>query len=175
MVTPIRRPSGFTLVETMVAIAIVGVLFLIGPTFLHQVTGFYQTQSTKITLQRDGRDLADLLLRFLRDAKASSVTIDQINTPQQPPFSRITFTTIQGTTMQYYQQGSSIIQTSQPQGSAVVNTSTLSQKLYTLTFTYPRADDPSLLSVSITLAGTISATNSQLFEINVHKIHLMNS
>jgi prepilin-type N-terminal cleavage/methylation domain-containing protein len=166
MVKSFSQRNGYTLVEMSLVVAILAIVATMAPTLLRQIGRFYQSETTRINLQREGRDVTDGLMRFLRDAKASTVVIDQM--PSQPPSSRLSFTTIQGGQMQYLQQGTKLLQTSQY--GVVVDTSTLSPNLAVLTFVYPRSDDPTLISIGLTLQGA----QGQVLELNVRKIHLMN-
>src|SRR5258706_8146289 len=107
----LKSVRGFSLPETLMVVMILGIIFMIGPQLLRQVTAYYYLHNAKIEIQRDARACLDTMNRFIRQAASSSVVIDQAT--GQPPYSRISFTTESGQTMQFYQKGNALYQVAQ--------------------------------------------------------------
>lgn len=149
----------------MMVVAILGIVFTMGPTLLTQVVRFYYLHLAKTEIQRDARASLDVINRFLRQAQASTVVVDQAT--GQPPYSRITFGLLDGTSMRFYQQGQTLYQ---------VNRSTIaiSSNLRYIAFTYPRSDDPTILSVAMTMEKAIYQGGTKALELSVEKVRVMN-
>ena len=138
---------GYTLPELMMVVAIIGILATVGPTMLIQMQNFFLMTGARYEIQRDARTTLDTVNRYMRQAVATTVVMD---TPAgQGPFSRIRFRHVDGRYIEFRQQGSKLIQ-------VIDNaTSTVSSNLIYIAFTYPRTDDPSIVSVSITMGKNI--------------------
>src|SRR5947207_13439338 len=104
----LKSDRGFTLTEAMLVVAILGIVFALGPQLLTQVTRYYYVHNAKIEIQRDARGALDTMNRFLRQATSAGITISQVT--GQPPYSQITFTTEGGVRMQFYQLGNKLYQ-----------------------------------------------------------------
>jgi prepilin-type N-terminal cleavage/methylation domain-containing protein len=160
-----RSTAGFTLTEVLIVVAIIGFVVMAGPTLLIQMSRFYYLHNARVEIQRDARASLDNINRFLRQATASSTTIDQVT--GQPPYSRISFTTVGGQTMQFYQSGAKLYQVAQ-------STTLLSNNLRYIAFTYPRTDDPTILSVAITMEKATYEGGSKALELSIEKVRIMN-
>ena len=167
MVKSLRRREGYTLTEMLMVVAIIGILASIGARILVQVNRYFIMTSTRSELQREARSLMYVINRNLRQAQNTSVKIDRANT-SQPFYSRLTFTKIQGTTMTFSQSGASLIQTV---GSS---NKTLTKNLKYLAFTFPRSDDLSIVSVSITLEKSIYQGRTKALHMASEKVRVMN-
>jgi len=159
-----KSQRGFTLIETMITLAILGVVATMGPSLIVQFVRFYQLHEAKISIQRDARACLDLINRFLRQAQSSTVVVDQA--PNQPPLSRITFTTVQGQTMSFYQSGTILYQVAQ-------STTAISQNLHYIAFTYPRTDDPTIISVAMTMEKDTYESQYKALELSIQKVRIM--
>ena len=161
-----RRARGWTLTEMMIAVAITGIIALVGPPIMIQMQRFYLQSDARTSIQRDARASLDIMNRFLREAKSSSIVID---TPAGgSPYSRITFTTVDGNYHQFYQQGSSLIQVNG------INVNTLSKNLEFIAFTFPRTDDSTIVSVSMTMQKSTYQGGSKALELTIQKVRVMN-
>jgi len=149
----------------MMVIVILGIVFMLGPTLLRNITNYYYLHNAKIEIQRDARADLDLINRFIRQAVASSVIIDQGN--GQPPYSRIAFTTSQGQDMLFYQEGKTLYQVAQ-------STTVISRNLRYIAFTYPRSDDPTIISVAMTMEKSTYEGGSKALELSIEKVRVMN-
>jgi prepilin-type N-terminal cleavage/methylation domain-containing protein len=165
MVRPRPRRAGFTLVEALMVVAIVGVVFGLAPTLLIQMTRFFRQNRARVEIQRDARNALDLINRNLRQAKASTVVVDAA--ASQPPYSRIAFTKAQGSSLTFYQQGKTLYMVSG-------GTKAISSNLRYLAFTYPRSDDDNIISVSITMETGTFETKTKALQLSVEKVRVMN-
>ncbi|MEK6542822.1 MAG: hypothetical protein AABZ44_00075, partial [Elusimicrobiota bacterium] len=96
----------------------------------------------------------------------STLVIDQ--STNQPYYSRITFTNIQGTSISYYLTGTKLIQLTS--GKIM----TLSENMRYLTFTFPRSDDMTIVSVSMTLEKTLFDGRVKTLHMTSEKVMVMN-
>lgn len=161
------RRKGYTLVEALLVIAIIGVLTLVGPRILIQWTRFYKLQTARTEIQRDARAALENINRYLRQATQTSVVISQES--GQPPHSSILFQTVQGTNFKFYQQGTYLY--------AVTNgsTSTVSAgNLRYIGFSYPRSDDPTLIAVALTMERSTYQESTKALQLSIEKVRVMN-
>lgn len=160
------RPRGYSLVELMMVVAIVGAVSMIGPRLMLQLQNFYLLTTARGDIQRDARASIEIVNRFLRQARYRTIIIDSV--AGQGPYSRIRFTHIDGRNFQYRQEGNALIQ-----GVDGVE-STLTRNLVYIAFTFPRSDYPRLVSVSMTMGKKTYLENIQELELTVQKIRVMN-
>jgi len=151
--------------EAMMVVAVLGIVFSIGPQALTQIARFYYLHTAKIEIQRDARDCLDTINRFLRQASATSVVIDQV--AGQPPYSRIAFSLPSGGNMEFYQKGTYLYQV----GSS---TNTISGNVEFIAFTYPRTDDPTIISVALTMEKSTFEGRLKALELSIEKVRVMN-
>lgn len=157
---------GYSLLEMMVVVTIVGVIAMVGPRLMIQLQNFYLLTIARSEIQRDARATIDIINRFLRQAKYRTIIID---TPSgEGPYSRIRFTMIGDRAVQFYQDGQKLMQ--------VVNgvTTVVSRNIVYLAFTFPRSDYPRLVSVSITMGKSTYKGQRKELELTVQKIRIMN-
>lgn len=166
MVKRTSPAAGFTLTEAMLVVAIIGTIALIGPQLFTRIFQFYTQNTARVEIQRDLRVSLDLIDRKLRQASAASVSVSQLSS--QPPYSSISFTTVDGSTVTYSQSGHNLLQT--------VNgkQKTLSPNLQYLAFTYPQTDINTVLSVSITMQKTTFSGRTAALQMAVTKVRVMN-
>ena len=162
-----RKSAGFTLTEAMITVAIVGILSTIGARVLIQVNRYYMMTSTRVELQREARSVMYVVSRMLHEAQANSVVIDRASA-SQPFCSRITFTKTQGNTLTFQQNGKEL---QQVEGARSM---TLSKNIRYLAFTFPRSDDLSIISVSLTLERDIYEGKTKALHMASEKVRVMN-
>jgi len=160
-----RGRRGYTLVEAMMTAGITGIVASTAPTIFHRVYQVYELHNAKVEIQRDARVSLDIINRFLRQAQAHTVVIDQVT--NQPPYSRISFRTVTGQNVMFYQSGKTLYQVN-------ASTTSLSANLRYIAFTYPRSDDPSILQVAITMEHGTFQGRSKALELSIEKIRIMN-
>jgi prepilin-type N-terminal cleavage/methylation domain-containing protein len=168
----LRSRAGYTLSEMMVAVAILGILALIGPPMMIGMQNFFLMTSARTETQRDARACLSEINRFLRQARASTVVID--SAANQGPFSRVTFSLLDGRVMTFSQSGDKLVQTVKSV-SGVTSTVTLTKNLSYIAFTYPATDDVTIISVALTMSKTIQLGKTKVLELTVQKVRIMNS
>jgi prepilin-type N-terminal cleavage/methylation domain-containing protein len=166
MVKEPRGSAGYSLTEMMMAVAIIGILATVGARLMLQVNRYFIMTNTRTDLQREARDLMAVINRNLRQAQAASITIDTV--PGQPFYSRLTFTKIQGTTMTFYLTGTSLVQVTGAKNRV------LTKNVKHLAFTFPRSDDLSIVSVSVTLEKGIYQGRTKALHMASEKVRVMN-
>jgi prepilin-type N-terminal cleavage/methylation domain-containing protein len=159
--------KGYTLSELMIVVAILGILSTVGPLLLLNLQNFYLMTTARSEVQRDARVALDNINRFLRQGVCGTITID---TPPSGggPYSRIRFRHVDGRYMEFRQEGNQFVR-------VIGNTtSILSRNLIYVAFSYPRSDDPSIVSVSMTMGRNIQLGKRKVLELTIQKVRVMN-
>ena len=166
-----KRKPGYTLMELMVVVAIMGVVLLASPQIFKNAFRFVRLSFARAEIQKNARGSLSNINRELRQAQASSIVIDQV--AGMPPHSRITFTRYipDGGTRQvsYYQNGRKLYLS--------INGSTgkmIADKLKYIAFSYPKTDDSSIISVSLTFEKETYEGASKALQMAVEKVRIMN-
>jgi prepilin-type N-terminal cleavage/methylation domain-containing protein len=167
----LRSRAGYSLAEMMIAVAILGILALVGPPMMIGMQNFFLMTSARTETQRDARSCLSEINRFLRQAQASTVIID--SAASQGPYSRITFTLLDGRVMTFSQSGDKLVQSVKTGG--VTSSVTLTKNLSYIAFTYPATDDVSIISVALTMSKSIQLGKTKVLELTVQKVRIMNS
>ena len=152
--------------ELMIVLAVMGVLASITPHILTASGQVFILGKAKIELQEEARAAIYVITRELRQAQSNTVVIDRAGT--QPYYSRLQFTKIQGVQVTVQQSGSSILLT---EGTHVT---TLSTNLAYMSFTFPRSDDMTILSVSFTLQKQIYGGIFKALHMASERVPVMN-
>ena len=150
--------------ELMIVAVIIGLMAMIAPNMFTQLVRFYQLHNAKVEIQRDARASLDLINRFLRQAESWTVVVDQVT--NQPPYSRISFTTIEGQTMSFYQSGNTLYEVAK-------STIALTSNVHYIAFTYPRSDDPTIISVALTMEKSTYQGMFKALELSIEKVRIM--
>lgn len=167
-----KSNRGYTLIEMLIVVSIVAVVAGIGSQVLINLENFYLGTTARNEIERDARGVLDIIDRFLRQAQQNSIVVD---TPSsQGPYSRIQFTFADGRQGSFYQSGSNIFQTISNSSGTVTNSTILSKNVVYIAFTFPRTDDPSILSVSLTMGKNIQEGKRKVLELTVQKVRIMN-
>lgn len=161
-----RGRAGFTMTEMLMVALIVGALASIGARILLQVNRYFVMTNTRAELQREARAIMYVINRSLRQADTDSVLIDRA--AGQPFYSRLTFTKMQGQTLTFSQNGTSLVQT------VAGKSMTLSKNVKYIAFTFPRSDDLSVVSVSVTLEKSIYQGRTKALHMASEKVRIMN-
>lgn len=167
MVRTSRCRSGYSLTELMMVVAIVGVIASSAPIVLRQVNRFFLMTQARATLQREARAAIDLATRNIRQARASTMMLDR-HASNQPYYSRLTFTTAQGEAVRIWQNGAQLwLQRGNTR-------SLLSAHLRYLAFAFPRSDDMTIVSVSMTLEHATFQGQIKALHVASEKARVMN-
>lgn len=165
MIKP-RSRRGYTLTELMLVVAIVGILSSIGPTLLTQLQNFFMMTTARNEIQRDARASLDTINRFLRQGVSGTIVID---TPSgSGPYSRIRFRHVDGRYVEFRQEGANLKHVLDNK------VTTLSRNLTYIAFTLPRTDEPTIVSVSITMGKSIQLGRRKVLELTIQKVRVMN-
>jgi prepilin-type N-terminal cleavage/methylation domain-containing protein len=167
----IRSRIGYTLTELMLVVAILGIVMSVGPLMLTQLQNFYLMTTARNDIERDARSSLDILNRMIRQAVKDTIVID---TNGQGPLSRIRFRHVDGRYMEFRQNGSKLEMLVQPVAGGAVNTSVLTNNLVYIAFSFPRSDDPTVISVSITMGKSIQLGRVKVLELTIQKVRVMN-
>ncbi len=149
----------------MIVIGILGTIFSLAPNLYKQVRRFFFLSSVKTELQRDARSMMILVSRRVRLAQSQSLVIDQDSS--QPYYSRLSFTTVNGEYIRYYQSGRTFYMVD-------VSTRILSKDLRYVAFALPRSDDLGIVSVSFTLEKAIYEGQTKAIHMASERVRLMN-
>jgi len=162
----IKKSRGFTIVELMMTVTIMGILFGTIPLLMINMTQLQRQSEARLGIQRDARIGLDLINRFTREAIASTVVVDRFDT--QPFYSRISYTTIESRTFSFYQEGKHLNMV------ADGSTKTISENLLYLAFTYPESSDDNIISVSMTTEKATYEGGVKNLQLSVEKVRIMN-
>lgn len=162
----IRGRRGYTLVELMMVVAIIGIIAMIGPRMMIQIQDFWLLTRARAEIQRDARTALENITRFLRQAKYRTIIID---TPSgQGPYSRIRFNHVNGTYCEFRQESDELIQ------HIGGNEKAISKNLVFLSFSFPRSDYPRLVNVSMTMGKSAIRGQRKELQLTVEKVRVMN-
>jgi prepilin-type N-terminal cleavage/methylation domain-containing protein len=163
-----RRRAGYSLVEVMMAVAILGIIASVGATILLQTNRYFILTRTRTDLQRQARAALYVMTREIRQAQSATIVIDRAAT-NQPYYSRITFTKPNGTQLIFAQSGNKLEQIGAAGGVVVLSTD-----LQYLAFTFPRTDDMTILSVSVTVQEAIYQGQTKAMHMASENVQVMN-
>ena len=165
MVTNRKRQSATTLIELMIVVAIMGFIVMLGPRLYLQIRRFFFMSNTRVELQREARSAMIVMTGRLRQAQSSTILIDQDTA--DPPYSRISFTDIDGNGIRFYQDGKNLYMVD-------TSTRTLTTNLRYIAFALPKSDDLGIVSLSFTLEKSIFEGRTKALHMASEKIRVMN-
>ncbi|MBI5881653.1 MAG: prepilin-type N-terminal cleavage/methylation domain-containing protein [Elusimicrobia bacterium] len=166
MKTRSQNRAGYTLVEAMMVVTILGVVAIIGPRLLTGMTQFFNQSLARTDIQRDIRVALDTMNRTIRQASAATVTVSQDT--GQPPYSKVSFTTVDGKSVTYKQSGRKLLQVVGSAQTVLVNS------IEYLAFTYPQTDENTVVSISVTLQKKTFSGRSTALQMAITKVRVMN-
>lgn len=166
MVRRSGRRAGYTILELMVVVTILGVIAAVGPLLLTNVERFFDQDSARAELQRDARVALDQMNRTLRQASAATVIVTE--GAGQPPYSKISFMLPDGTPVAFELENRRLLRVSGG------STSLLAGNVEYLAFTYPQSDDNTALSITMTLRKRVYGGGSTTLQAAIAKVRVMN-
>lgn len=154
----------------MLVVVILGIIASIGANLLLQINRYFVLSQARLDVQTEARAAMYVMTRELRQAQSNTIVIDRASA-SQPFYSRITFTVDlpKGpTTMTFEQEGNDLVQSIN--GGSIV----LSRNLQYLAFTFPRSDDITIVSLSMTLQKQIYQGRSKALHMASEQVQVMN-
>ncbi|MEF3279830.1 MAG: prepilin-type N-terminal cleavage/methylation domain-containing protein [Elusimicrobiota bacterium] len=161
------KRKAFTLTELMGVVAIIGILIATGVPVLNTINQNIMMSKTRLSLQQDARNIMFLITRVLREAQASSISISR-QSSNEPFYSKITFSTIDGRNYQFYQSGRDLMMI---EGTKTMR---LTSDLRYLAFVFPESSNMEILSVSITLEKDLFSAKKKALHMASEKVRIMN-
>ena len=157
--------------ELMIVVAIMGIVLLAAPKIFKNAFRFVRLSFARAEIQKNARGSLQNINRELRQAIASSIVIDQLT--GMPPHSRITFTRYRPDDstreVSYYQNGKKLYLSIEGADGKIV-----ADKLKYIAFSYPKTDDDSIISVSLTFEKETYEGASKALQMAVEKVRIMN-
>lgn len=146
---------GFTLLQTMLAVAVLGILAALTARLLGQVLRSWVMTRATFEVHQSSRQSRDLLVQALRNASASSVIITRANT-LQPPLSKLCFIDTNGDSRVVFQEGRRLIQGTWSSTTATVSDTHVLLNDYVERFNayYPDQKDPTHVAFSLMIRAT---------------------
>ena len=158
---------GYSLMEMLLVVAIIGILFTIGGPVLNQANKNFILSRTRLELQTEARGIMYLLTRNIRQAQASTIVTGRMNN-DQAFYSQISFTTVSGKSFVFYQKGTSLMMTE-----GTLNKEQTKNLKY-LAFTFPESNTMDIISVSMTLEKAIYEGRTKALHVASEKVRVMN-
>lgn len=156
-----------TLTELMAVVVIVGIVIVTGAPFLMTINQNIMLSKTRLSLQQDARNIMFLMTKLLMNTKSSTILITRYNNTQ-PFYSKIVFSTIDGRSYQFYQDGKNLIMID---GSII---KTLTSDLRYLAFTFPESSNMKIISISLTLERDLFSGRRKALHMASEKVIVMN-
>lgn len=160
--------KGWTLVELIIIVVMFGVLSLSISSLFLQIWRFYRITHVQKELQEEARTIMEVITRHLRNARSDTIVISRFNN-QQPPYSKIDFYTIDGSTVSYYQINRTLYQ-------KVGNMSPkiLSRNVTYFAVVFPKSYEMNIVSIAITLERYLYDVRRKALHMASEKVMVMN-
>ena len=159
------------MLEMVLTVAIVSILAGLGADIMMKTNQYFLLTRTRLDLQRQARSIMYVMSREIRQAQNATIVLTQ--QASQPPCSTITFTTGSGKVVTYEQIGNQLIQYVTPSGKPTQKM-VLTKNLEYLAFSFPRSDDLTIISLSLTLQEIISQGREKSLHTASQQIQVMN-
>ena len=159
------RRSGYTLVEAMLVVAMIGAVVALSAPLMVRLSNFWRQSQARSDIQADVRIAMDLMNRLLRQGQAATITID--NVPGQPPYSRLSFTDSSGRSISFYQMGNTL--TVSINGANDVVT----RNLEFVSFGFPDTSDTSIMSIAMTTQKSTYLGGALALQLSIEKVRVM--
>jgi prepilin-type N-terminal cleavage/methylation domain-containing protein len=166
-----RKNKAMTIVELMMAIAVMGVIMGMGSAVLMQGFKMWRQNLVQVEVQRDTRNVMSVIERNVRQAEDTSIAISR-NSSSDPYFSKITFEKNRGTftaTTSIYQTGTDIYMTEDNKGNFH-----LGRNARSLNFVSVESGDASIISIGLCLEKSSFGGRSRASHLAIQKVRVMN-
>lgn len=152
---PSQGQRGFTLLQLMMTVAVLGILAALTARLLGQVLTTWVTERAGFDMHQNSRQARDLLVTSMRNASISSVVITRADV-DEPPLSKVCYVDSRGDSHTVYQQGRRLYFGAYGSSTATVTTSRAILGDYVERFNvyYPDLKDPSHVAFSLMLRAT---------------------
>lgn len=167
------RPAqaGFTLVEAVITSACTGLLALVASSMFLQINRFDRQVSARQQIQRDARVSLSSIERDVSQARGRTIVIDREDA-DQPPYSRLTFSSHDGRTVTFYQKGSALYRRVVRSGST--SKSIVATGLRQVLFTYPRSENSALIAISATFERATYGSGKKSLQLALSRVRIQN-
>jgi prepilin-type N-terminal cleavage/methylation domain-containing protein len=161
--------GGFTLIEMMITLAVLGLLVTLSARALTATYQFFRLSMARTEIQRNARITLDLMNRNMRQARASTVVVTRASA-SQPPYSKVVFDTMAVSSMSFWQEGKLL----KMQKDSTSSPRTVAEDLRYLAFTYGETGNETIMSVSVAFEKDIYSGGKKALQMAVEKVRLMN-
>mgnify|MGYP000243218178 CR=1 FL=1 len=162
-----KKRGGWTLIELLIIIAILGILSVVVSNLLLHIWRFYRVSFVQKNLQEEARTILELITRNLRNGKHTSITIGRLDNTQ-PPCSKIDLTTIDNLRVSYYQRNRNLYEKING------NERILSKNITFFTAIFPRSDEMNIVSIALTLEQELYELKTKALHVASEKVMVMN-
>lgn len=162
-----KNNKGWTLVELLIVVTMFGILTLSISSMFTHIWQFYRLSWAQKELQEEARVIMELVTRNLRNGISDSISIDRYDNTQ-PYYSRVTFNTIDGHLVSYYQIDRTLYQNIDG------NIKILSKNLTYFAITFPKSYEQNIISIALTLEKDIYEIKKKALHMASERVMIMN-
>jgi len=168
-----KRNAGYTLVEMMMTVMVVGLISLAAPALFANVTRSVLLARAKTELQNEARAAIVRMNAGVKQALAGSIVVSSLN-PTEPPYSRIAFSKVPRAggapdVIAYFQRNGDLVETVNG-----VERPLLSKNLKDVHFTFPRSEDATLIDIHLALEKPVRGKETYVMRMSSQRIRVMN-
>ncbi len=159
--------KGWTLVEVLIVVTMIGVLSLSVSSIFYNIWQFYKMSYAQKELQEEARVIMELIRRNLRNGISDTIVISRYD-DTHPYYSKIDFNTLDGSRVSYYQIDRTLYQ--QIDG----NKKVLSKNVTYFAITPSKTYELNIISVAITLEKEVYELKKKALHMASEKVMVMN-
>ncbi len=159
--------KGWTLVEVLIVVTMIGVLSLSVSSIFYNIWQFYKMSYAQKELQEEARVIMELIRRNLRNGISDTIVISRYD-DTHPYYSKIDFNTLDGSRVSYYQIDRTLYQ--EIDG----NKKVLSKNVTYFAITPSKTYELNIISVAITLEKEVYELKKKALHMASEKVMVMN-
>jgi len=159
--------KGWTLVEVLIVVTMIGVLSLSVSSIFYNIWQFYKMSYAQKEIQEEARVIMELIRRNLRNGISDTIVISRYD-DTQPYYSKIDFNTLDGSRVSYYQIDRTLYQ--EIDG----NKKVLSKNVTYFAITPSKTYELNIISVAITLEKEVYELKKKALHMASEKVMVMN-